>query len=290
MIDRVGDQVIVIDSSEPAAGEFLRDCDVLRSRSEEGNLPFQVYLDGKQIVGFGIEEPDRVGLSESRKPAYALIPISTSPESLSELAVLSLSEAGKRGYGYVYSIAEADNEKVISGLKKGGLNILDEYFLMTRSLEDIEYVDDPDVKFDRVNESNVENFMRTFYEAFRDSPDRLVAVLFQPERATPGLIQMMREFFTKPDHYAYIIKYRGETVGILDMGKTFLNAIGLLPKYRRRGIGKLSMIFALSELRQRDQETVTLRVDVKNLPAVGLYKKPDFLVAEHRIRLFKSLQ
>jgi len=283
--------MIVIDSAKPDAERFLKDYEILKKYSEGGKLPFQIYLNDEQVVGFGIEEPDREGFSRSRKPAYALIPVMASPVSLSEFTILGLEKARQKGLGYVHSIIEADKKEVISSLEKGGLKILDEYFLMSRGLEDVEYVNDPVIDFDRVTEGNVEFFMRTFYEAFKDSPDRLVAMLFQKtETATLEIMASMKEFFTRPDHYTYIIKYHGEPAGILATGKTLFNAIGLLPQYRGRGIGRQSMLFALSELRQRGQKTISLRVDVRNIPAIRLYKRLGFKVVEHKIRLFKPLE
>ncbi len=286
--------MIVLDGSQPEAKRFLENFDVLRERSEEGKLPFQIYLVDCEVIGFGIEEPDRVGLSRTGKNAYFLVPISVSHELLRKFVILGLKKAQERGLGYVYATIDADRRRIIPSLVEGGIEMLDEYFWMFRSLEDIEYKTEPTIDFDRVTKENFQLFMQTYYEAFKDSPDRLASTLIQKfyesAKAAPQILLSFKEHITKPDHHAYIIARCGKPAGILDLAKTFFNAIGLLPSYRGLGIGRQSMLFAMNKLRCLGEESITLRVDVVNAPAIRLYERLGFLVEKHVIRLFKSLE
>lgn len=286
--------MIVIDGSQPEAERFLENFDVLKKRSKDAKLPFQIYLADDKVIGFGIQEPDRVGLSQSGKEAYFLVPISASRESLREFAELSLKNAKEKNLGYVYVTIDADRKEIVSSLEEGGMEELDEYFWMSRSLESLECETESAIGFDRVTNDNFQLCTQIYYEAFKDSPDRLAATLIQKfyasARAKPEVLLNFKEYITKPDHYAYIVRYRGKPAGILDLGKTFLNAIGLLPECRGLGIGRHSMLFAMNKLRCWGQESIGLRVDAENAPAIRLYRRLGFSVDKHKIRLFRSLE
>ena len=63
-----------------------------------------------------------------------------------------------------------------------------------------------------------------------------------------------------------------------------LESIGILPKYRRNGIGKTLIGQSIEALRKQEAQNLTLGVDPVNTPAVKLYKHFGFEIASRTAR------
>src|SRR5690606_2862219 len=66
--------------------------------------------------------------------------------------------------------------------------------------------------------------------------------------------------------------------------------LGLAPRARGRGCGKLLLQHGLALLASRDERIVSLAVDEQNAPALALYRSAGFTLSLRRIALVRSLR
>ena len=64
--------------------------------------------------------------------------------------------------------------------------------------------------------------------------------------------------------------------------------IGVLPQYRRKGLGKLLIDELICEAKKRDFAFITLEVRSENIPAYKLYEKAGFTLCGKRKGYYKN--
>ncbi|MBR5309440.1 MAG: ribosomal protein S18-alanine N-acetyltransferase [Clostridia bacterium] len=97
------------------------------------------------------------------------------------------------------------------------------------------------------------------------------------------------------DYAVYFVAYDNENGAVAGYGGMYVsvdcgavNNIGVLPEYRRRGIGE-RLLSALTEYSENNGITLmTLEVRESNIPAIGLYEKHGFTLVGTRKNYYKK--
>lgn len=86
----------------------------------------------------------------------------------------------------------------------------------------------------------------------------------------------------------------GDSVGFLALrlaaGFCEILNLAVLPEFCRRGIGFKLLSHALADVRARGGKTVTLEVNVRNVPAISLYAKAGFKELGRREKFYNGAE
>ncbi len=115
--------------------------------------------------------------------------------------------------------------------------------------------------------------------AFMTGGDRRYAEQSPKERR-----ENFEEFFSRKvrfDENASIVLYDNERIlgfvkiDIISEG-TYVHGVGVVPEYRKRGLGKLVLGTSMLRAAESNQKKMILEVDVENVPAIRLYESLGF--------------
>lgn len=104
-----------------------------------------------------------------------------------------------------------------------------------------------------------------------------IATIEKMSFSTPWSENAIRESMNASTTF-YIARMQGEVAGYMGLskiaGEGYVTNIAVLPQYRRLGIGKKILEYAISG--SEDLEFISLEVRVSNTPAIALYKNLEF--------------
>ena len=131
-----------------------------------------------------------------------------------------------------------------------------------------------------------------FLRAFRDSKDRLFVSMRAEEQETTFETCFKRsESVLEED--SYCIRKEGQVVAFVlvekDGDKYLVEWLGVHPEYRRIGLGGASLAQSLRALSRRGVDSVGIETDVKNTPAIGLYKRIGFVPVTRQAYYYLNL-
>ncbi|MHA1222985.1 MAG: GNAT family N-acetyltransferase [Candidatus Heimdallarchaeaceae archaeon] len=117
-------------------------------------------------------------------------------------------------------------------------------------------------------------FKKMFLQMFADDPELYEA----PRIKRHFLFKKIRK--NAENYYCYLNKKRAGLLSLRTNRATeaFIYGIAVLPKYRRRGLGKFMMNFSEKRAKETNKTFMALAVLCNNEPAVNLYKKYGYKV------------
>lgn len=136
----------------------------------------------------------------------------------------------------------------------------------------------PEIQIERMQREDLQQVMAIEKDAF---PDPWHESFFK------------RELRKKKKHsHLYVAKLDDKVIGFIVFyvfsGEGHIHNIAVDIAYRRRGIGKYLLEFALEIIKKNDVEEVYLEVSVKNTAALELYRKYQFQVFGVRKRYYSN--
>ena len=136
----------------------------------------------------------------------------------------------------------------------------------------------PEIQIERMQREDLQQVMAIEKEAF---PDPWHKSFFK---------RQLRK--GKKHSHLYVAKLDDKVIGYIVFyvfsGEGHILNIAIDTGYRRRGIGKYLLEFALEIIKKNDVEEVYLEVSVKNTAALELYKKYQFQVFGVRKRYYSN--
>jgi len=144
---------------------------------------------------------------------------------------------------------------------------------------------------------------QNFYIVLRDDPAADASELFEDDHSPfgtlPGTLSSTRSTSRRPHRFAFWNIGRRDDVGphppiigfagmwhLYDEGH--VTTIGVVPKYRARGLGEVLFVAMLDEAIRRQVTWVTLEVRVSNVSAQNLYQKYGFTTQGRRPRYYSD--
>lgn len=164
-----------------------------------------------------------------------------------------------------------------------GFQVWREAQSMQRSLNNIpDYVPNLPLKLLSARQIGVDTFVDLFVECFRDSSDRDASQIASSIEKTKKFMQQLRKREGKrhdPDGWIAASmrnKLVGFAIAIREEGEGLVAEVGVIPPFRRQGIGTFLSIKALKRLKERGFKQAFLGVDLLNTAAISLYEKLGF--------------
>ncbi|MCG6156772.1 GNAT family N-acetyltransferase [Rubinisphaera margarita] len=127
-----------------------------------------------------------------------------------------------------------------------------------------------------INDEQLATLIEQTYEESDDFPE------LQGYRTGLQAVLSHREQGEYQPNQWYVIRTNREPVGVLffsgheEVGQVELIYVGIIPRFRKQGIGKKAIALALSRL-DGEKKTVFLGVDIRNRPAVKVYNSLGFI-------------
>ena len=136
----------------------------------------------------------------------------------------------------------------------------------------------PEIKMERMHQEDLQQVMAIEKEAF---PDPWHESFFK---------RLLKK--RKNGLYLYVAKIQNKVIGYIVFyilsGEGHIHNIAVDTEYRRRGIGKYLLEFALDTVEKNNVNAVYLEVSVNNTAAIELYKKYHFHVLGMRKRYYNN--
>lgn len=238
---------------------------------------------GARIVGaiWCLPQPGRIATLWGPK----LLP-SEQDTLANQLIQHSRGYAQREGVHLVQSLLEAENSTTAQYLTAGGFLEITrvEQMVATPAAASVLPPDDdrqltacPDVR-----SSSFQQLVARTYEGSLDCPE--LDDLRQIEDVLDGYLSTSAG---RPEHW-YTFQCEGQTAGTIllahhaEIHQLELIYFGLLPSFRRRGLGAELIRFALLLGAELGCELVTTGVDVRNIPAVTLYRQFGFQMVDSK--------
>lgn len=96
----------------------------------------------------------------------------------------------------------------------------------------------------------------------------------------PYTLSMLESEFSSPVTTYFVLEENGEILGYGGYGAVLdaadIMTIGILPKARRRGLGRCLLDQLIESMAEKEVKKVWLEVRVSNAPAIALYKESGF--------------
>lgn len=143
------------------------------------------------------------------------------------------------------------------------------------------------LQFDKVPREKVNQFIEQAIECMSDSPDVVLRMVLENLQGVPN--ELLDIWYNLEQFY--FVSSNKKVVGILDLNTnegTIAN-IGVAPKHRGKGIGRLIMLFGLQKLKEKGLDKAWLRVHIDNKGAIHLYEKLGFTITDqHRMFIWQK--
>jgi ribosomal protein S18 acetylase RimI-like enzyme len=248
-------------------------------------VPYWVFMEDEELVGAVVagKEPLRmiepVGTLASIA-FYANLKFPT--DILNELITHALALAKQEEAVYSFIDLPSDQTDLVEYAISVGYKAIEQSFRMKRDLGGtFEY--DGNLRFERVERSELDKFFDTMKVFMSGSPDRMLNIVL-------GNLQNVPEAFLDGWFEQEFLCYAfdgDELVGFLDLSPQYLNIsnIGVAPNHRGKGYGKQMMQYALMTLREMGKEHAALRVHSKNVHAISLYESAGLRKDQERTAL-----
>ena len=112
-------------------------------------------------------------------------------------------------------------------------------------------------------------------------------------KSVEHILKTYFESYKLGDVYEKIAVYEDDEIkGIISYSIIYeraeINYIVTLPKYRRQGISQQLLSYALNDILKNGCNSVSLEVDVQNIPAINLYLKNGFVKKAIRKNYYKN--
>lgn len=157
---------------------------------------------------------------------------------------------------------------------------------MTRNLENIpDSKPEAPLKILTVKSLGLEAFADFFVKCFKDSLDRDASqIASSSQRAKQFIMNLRRQedAYHDPDGWIAAFlndQFVGFAIAIKDRDAGLIAEVGVMPKFRRRGFGKFLTVKVMKTLKKQGFKHAYLGVDIKNTPAISLYKKLGFKIS-----------
>jgi ribosomal protein S18 acetylase RimI-like enzyme len=127
----------------------------------------------------------------------------------------------------------------------------------------------------QVDPARFKDILAASFEGALDCPE--LNDLRTPDEILAGHVESATDFSRW-----WLIQHRGEPAGVLILADAALPElwdlayVGVLPAFRRRGIGRAALQFAMQQAAIAGKEGISLMVDERNLPALELYTRSGF--------------
>lgn len=203
--------------------------------------------------------------------------------SLVRVAMEHLQKHGAQKIKFSIMGLDDDTAPYINLYQSLGFKVWRKAQSMQRSLDNI-----PDpapcspLKLSTVRQIGIDIFANLFAECFKDSSDRDASQIASNTEKTKRFIQHLREQEREhhdPDGWiAAQIRDRfvGFVIAVREGNDGLIAEVGVIPQFRRQGIGTFLMLKALQRLKERGFKQAFLGVDVQNVAAILLYEKLGF--------------
>lgn len=154
---------------------------------------------------------------------------------------------------------------------------------MRRSLDNIpDYAPHFPLKLLTARQISFDTFANLFAECFKDSSDGGASQIASNTEKTKQFIQQLREREGhQHDPEGWIAaqmqdKFVGFAIAIQKEDDGLIAEVGVIPQFRRHGIGTFLTLKALQRLKERGFKQAFLGVDLQNAAAISFYEKLGF--------------
>ena len=233
------------------------------------------------IVYYGKEPVNLIAPIGTPLCMIQILDYEKSQNCIEEIAKKTLSMGKKHSVKYVFvpSIPEKQT-KVVKSFKEQGFKEKAHWYRMDRSLDDIP--NPPEIlRFENVEKDKIREFLEAANHCTSGSYEGETMVYLA------GIPDMLLNLWYNMQELYNVYK-DNNMIGILNLtpnSQSNLNNIGVAPKFRSKGFGKLILLYALERLKKLGKEKVGLRVHVKNTRATELYKSFGFNIIEQHVDL-----
>ena len=269
---------------------YAHDDKALEAHSEIVNKYLDSYIATGNPFWVAINESKAIGaVMAAVEPVRLIAPIGT-PMSLlavfdydapthvlKRFASEGLRIAKEHDAHYSFIDVPEKHRPLIEHFKTIGYQEMARSLRMSRNLDE-DFEDKGELRYEKVERNELDNFMRTMKEFMSGSPDIMLNTILENFSTFPD--EMLDVWYGT--ELLYTAYKDSEMVGVLDLSPgtgTNISNVGVSPKCRGKGYGRMIMNFALRTLKEIGDERGSLRVHVDNERAIGLYESLGF--AQH---------
>jgi ribosomal protein S18 acetylase RimI-like enzyme len=213
-------------------------------------------------------------------------------EALIKAALSHLQEIGLRRVAIDFRVTESTQSSLTRYLgwyQQAGITRIVEEIFYRKSLteEPLEVLIPEEYSLGYVSETAIENLFSCWLDVFSSSNDQLFLSLDAAERRDLFFDSWSRE---KPlindasltlHHVSRLIGF-SRVMPMYESTDGYLAPIGILPEYRRKGLGRELLKMSMLRLKELSYQTVSCYVSTSNVAAVSFYKNLGF-VSKHKI-------
>jgi GNAT superfamily N-acetyltransferase len=254
-------------------------------QAEAQGMKYWVLLENENPAGIVMVGKEPVRLIAPLGTPLSLVRVidaGASKETLRAVATQAIRLSEENGAEYSYVGFSARQEEAAPPFVEAGFRELGDTLQMECPLEEA-YEPPDDLRFERVQRSDLDRFLPYYKEFMSGSPDVLSSMILDNIRDMPD--EFLDMWYGREQLY---LAYKGESVvGMLDLrvkdGR--VSNIGVAPGQRGRGYGRGIMLLGLGVLKEGGCERAHLTVHVDNEVAVHLYETLGYSVTDRIKRL-----
>ncbi len=215
-----------------------------------------------------------------------ILPTYRLPEVGAALVRVAMEHLQKHGAQKVkFSIMglDSDTSQYIDLYQSLGFKVWRRAQSMRRSLDNVpDPISHLPLRLLTARQIGVDTFANIFAECFKEASDRDASQIASNIEKTKQFIQQLFEREGKHhDPSGWIAaqmqdKFVGFAIAIRERNDGLIAEVGVIPQFRRQGIGTFLTLKALQRLKERGFEQAFLGVDLQNAAAISLYEKLGF--------------
>lgn len=194
------------------------------------------------------------------------------------LAAATCEWLRSRGVKICQAFARVEERELFASLERNGFPLLTKLVEMRYALAD-DQVAQCSCTIESVNESNRTAFAAALLASFEGSLDC-------PEAAGDRTRAEQLAGYTESGRggeLRFLTRVEGEPAGVLLLEGNELTYLGIVPRFRRRGLGSELVRFALHSAQNAGRDSLVLSVDERNRPARQLYETLGFQASGVRL-------
>lgn len=247
---------------------------IARDASTIHGVIFAYRIGGAQsALWLPVAEDDQI---QDALVAGALAWIRREPTKIVQ-ALISVSDEANR--------ANSTNRAKIASLRRAGFRSITRLAFLSRVCRPSDATFTPSRlefrKIEQLTESTIELMLQT-YEGSRDVPE------LNGIRTAAEILAGYRMAFGDSPPAVWELVHAGQRIGVLmltphsDAPTIELTYVGLVPSARQKGLGREAIAFAMAQASSSARQSIELNVDVRNEPALGIYRDWMFRMSDLR--------
>jgi ribosomal protein S18 acetylase RimI-like enzyme len=275
----------IISQDEPELQSIREKISKHIGQAEAQGMKYWVLLEDSNpvsVVTVGKEPVRLIAPIGTPLSLVRVIDTQASKETLRAVATQAIRLSEENGAEYSYIGFSARHEEAVPQFVEAGFQELGDTLRMECPL-DAAYEPPDDLRFERVQRSDLNRFLHYLKEFMSGSPDVVLSMILDNIRDMPD--EFLDLWYGREHLY---LAYKGESVvGMLDLGvkNCRISNIGVAPEQRGMGYGRETMLFGLGVLKEEGCERAHLRVHVDNEVAIHLYEALGFSVTDRNKHL-----